>query len=178
MEQLANKQAKKKTGVKRRRKSSDEGDEREIIGSAPPVPVPDSHQTRNGLGGYQTQTVLIQDSGVVEQPSPPRPLSQPSNEVLPISRTLSQTVSGSSKQANLLRYLFAPEPVLDLRYGYNDSTSIQLCDTGESDLWEEMGGDVWTEEPSSAHLGTDQDAINEYVLFILIHNPNQVVLVC
>lgn len=178
MEQLANKQAKKKTGVKRRRKSSDEGDEREIIGSAPPVPVPGSRQTRNGLEDYQNQTVLIQDSGVVEQPSPPRPLSQPANEALPISRTLSDTASGSSKQANLLRYLFAPEPVLDLRYGYNDTASIQLCDTGQSDLWEEMGGDVWTEESSSAHLNMDQDAINEYVLFISTHNPNQVVLMC
>jgi hypothetical protein len=65
------------------------------------------------------------------------------------------------RQNGLLCYMFAPEAVCDLRHGYNDLSSIRQCQAGESDLWEEMGGSVWSESPSAAISDLDQEAMNE-----------------
>jgi hypothetical protein len=157
VEQLASKQAKKKTGIKRRRKSIDEGEESEVIHG--------SQMTRqdemipNGAESQSSGPIPNRFDSAVEH----LPHSTHSEAVrpLPMLHVNSQTLSPSSKQNNLLCYLFAPGAVLDLRYGYDDTASIRQCETGESDLWEEMGGEVWTEAPSPAHLSMDQDAINE-----------------
>ena len=70
-------------------------------------------------------------------------------------------LSASEKQANLLRYMFCPEAVEDLRWGYNDVQDIELCASGNSDLWESQGGRVYQEEPSEAHLSIPDEGLNE-----------------
>jgi hypothetical protein len=65
------------------------------------------------------------------------------------------------KQQELLRYLLAAEPVLNSEWGYTDVSSIQLCKAGQSDLWEEAGGQVWDEPPTQTHLGLTDNQIRE-----------------
>lgn len=81
----------------------------------------------------------------------------------PFSSVHTAPSSASSKQNDLLSYLFSPGPLHDTRYGYNDSASLRQCEAGESDLWEELGGQVWSEEATSANLAMDQEAMTEYV---------------
>jgi len=57
----------------------------------------------------------------------------------------------SEKQVNLFRFLLSPKPVLHHDFGYSDVSSIELCQTGHSDLWEEQGGDIWKQEATEAH---------------------------
>jgi hypothetical protein len=59
--------------------------------------------------------------------------------------------------------MFASEAVTHSLWDYNDLSSIRQCDLGESDLWEEMGGQVWKEAPSSVHASLEDDALHEYV---------------
>lgn len=155
--------------MKRRRKSSDEGEESrgesagEVhvhghVGSEITQGRGSSHtDIGNGLGRMHSNG---EPDSVGPSLQPSMPTRNESTEVTP-TLPLSLSSSSSAKQNDLIRYLFAPNPVLDLRYGYNDTASIRQCEIGESDLWEEMGGDVWTEAPSSAHLAMDQEAINE-----------------
>lgn len=150
MEQLANKQSKKKVGVKRRRKSNDEGDEK----------TPPSRLESESLSGAVDRIVGSRAPSISETD----PITErPSMVQDPVDSDTSRASSHMAKQNDLLRYLFAPEAVADSRYGYNDLSSIWQCDAGESDLWEEMGGRVWSEPPSGAIANLDQDAINECV---------------
>lgn len=186
MEQLAAKQAKKKTGtgngsgLKRRRKSVDEGEDRR----------PGSTGTSTGEGHAQVDSGDLRTRGPIDndlENGPGRTIVNGEPEFAPQQQQslppsvstrndfmglahiqththtppLHATPSSSIKQNDLLRYMFASGPVLDLRYGYTDTASIRQCDSGESDLWEEMGGEVWTEAPSSAHLSLDQETIAE-----------------
>ena len=70
-------------------------------------------------------------------------------------------LSASDKQHNLLRFLFCPEAVQDLRWGYNDLQDAELCAAGNSDLWESLGGRVYQEAPSEAHLSIPDEGLNE-----------------
>ncbi|KIS00878.1 hypothetical protein L804_02301 [Cryptococcus deuterogattii 2001/935-1] len=83
------------------------------------------------------------------------------------------------KQHGLIRYLLSPYPILSTVLGYSDVASIESCKQGQSDLWEEMGGKVWEEEPSEAHksLTADEltkladDLIDSYFSVAHIRNP-------
>ena len=75
----------------------------------------------------------------------------------------SPTASASEKQQNLLRFLFSPEAVEDLQYGYNDIADIELCAAGDSDLWESQDGKVYREAPSEAHMSIPDEGLSEYV---------------
>lgn len=164
VEQLASKQAKKKTGLKRRRKSSDEGEEREGAVASRPQSTSDLSDGRNGIEVTPGWTALAQDALVDEQTiAQPRHTSSERTQPTQIAIARPTQSSAMEKQDNLLGYLFAPEPVLDDRYGYTDNASIRQCESRESDLWEEMGGEVWRERASTPHLEMDRDAINEYV---------------
>ncbi|KIY34418.1 hypothetical protein I305_03200 [Cryptococcus gattii E566] len=85
----------------------------------------------------------------------------------------------SEKQHGLIRYLLSPYPVLIPVLGYSDVASIESCKQGQSDLWEEMGGKVWEEEPSEAHksMKADEltkladDLIDSYFSVAHIRNP-------
>ena len=57
----------------------------------------------------------------------------------------------SEKQANLVRYLLSPIPVTHNHFGYTDLSSMEQCDAGAGDLWEEQRGKVWSEEATEAH---------------------------
>lgn len=59
--------------------------------------------------------------------------------------------------------MFASEAVRHSQCDYNDLASIRQCDLGESDLWEEMGGQVWREAPSTAHAALEDEGLQEYV---------------
>lgn len=146
--------------MKRRRKSEDEGDERERTGGAESV-LPDESITDVDVALAGT----LQDNGSRRQSEVTTTIEQPQPALEGTTVATFSLPSASQKQTNLLRYLFAAEPVLDQRYGYTDLSSIHQCDAGESDLWEEMGGRVWTEAPTPAHLALDADAMTECVGF-------------
>lgn len=152
MEQLANKQTKKKSGVKRRRKSGDEGVERASPSRQDSESL--SAPTTEATGGYR-----------VDRRDSETTLAQTRSDGLQATTAVESDSSLAStplsKQNDLLRYLFSPEPVLDLQYGYNDLSSMRQCEMGESDLWEEMGGKVWTEAPGATIASLDQDAMTE-----------------
>ena len=57
----------------------------------------------------------------------------------------------SERQANLIKYLFSPTPVMHHDFGYSDISSVEQCQAGLADLWEEQGGDVWVEPPTEMH---------------------------
>lgn len=65
------------------------------------------------------------------------------------------------KQHDLIRYLLSPYPILTPVLGYSDVASIESCKRGESDLWEEMGGKVWEEEPSEVHKSLEADELTK-----------------
>lgn len=55
-------------------------------------------------------------------------------------------------QADMLRYLFSPTPVLHHDWRYSDVSALNQARSKACDLWEEQGGAVWDEAPSAAHL--------------------------
>ena len=57
----------------------------------------------------------------------------------------------SEKQANLVRYMLSPTAMTHHHLGYSDLSSMEGCDAGLTDIWEEQGGRVWAEDPSEAH---------------------------
>lgn len=59
----------------------------------------------------------------------------------------------SEKQANLVRYMLSPTAVTHHHLGYSDLSSIEGCEAGITDIWEEQGGRVWSDDPSEAHAG-------------------------
>lgn len=65
------------------------------------------------------------------------------------------------KQHGLIRYLLSPYPILSPVLGYSDVASIESCKQDQSDLWEEMGGKVWEEEPSEAHKSLTADELTK-----------------
>jgi hypothetical protein len=58
----------------------------------------------------------------------------------------------AARQADLLRYLFCPVPVLHQEWRYSDVWGMEQARAGACDLWEEAGGKLWDEAPSAAHL--------------------------
>jgi hypothetical protein len=65
--------------------------------------------------------------------------------------------------------MFASEAVRHSQWDYNDLASIRQCDLGESDLWEEMAGQVWIESPSTAHASLEDSGLQEYVFTLSAH---------
>jgi hypothetical protein len=61
--------------------------------------------------------------------------------------------NGGNLQADLLRYLFCPTPVLHHDWRYSDTAALEQARVKACDLWEEQNGAVWEETPSAAHLG-------------------------
>lgn len=57
--------------------------------------------------------------------------------------------------------MFAPEAITHSHFDYNDVSDIRQCDVGECDLWEQMGGQVWSEAASAAHLALPDDHLTE-----------------
>nr|ODN87851.1 hypothetical protein L203_03053 [Cryptococcus depauperatus CBS 7841] len=81
------------------------------------------------------------------------------------STATGQPLTSREKQQNLIQYMLSPYSVQTYELGYTDWGSIELCKRGESDLWEEMDGYVWDEEPTEAHKSIDEDGIEEQVLY-------------
>ncbi|KLT46287.1 hypothetical protein CC85DRAFT_59374 [Cutaneotrichosporon oleaginosum] len=71
----------------------------------------------------------------------------------PVVITRPAPQNGGNLQADLLRYLFSPTPVLHHDWRYSDAASLEQARLKACDLWEEQNGAVWEETPSAAHLG-------------------------
>jgi hypothetical protein len=57
--------------------------------------------------------------------------------------------------------MFAPEAITHSHFDYSDVSNMRQCDCGEFDIWEEMGGQVWSEVASTAHLSLADDHLSE-----------------
>ncbi|EIW70020.1 hypothetical protein TREMEDRAFT_30253, partial [Tremella mesenterica DSM 1558] len=79
-----------------------------------------------------------------------------------LATTLPHQRPPSVQQSDLLKYLFSPTAVHHHDWQYTDLDSLRVCDQRESDLWEEMGGHVWVEQPSQAHLKLTDEGYKDF----------------
>lgn len=55
-------------------------------------------------------------------------------------------------QADLLRYLFSPTPVMHHEWRYSDVSAVELARAGACDMSDEDGGAIWDAPGTAAHL--------------------------
>ena len=105
----------------------------------------------------ERQGVDSELSGLSDLRLPPTMSSAPSLQITPTSSSHSQ------KQQNLLLYLFHPCAVTNNNWRYSDVASLEACEAGRSDLWEENDGRVWSEPPGEMHSRLTDEHRNECV---------------
>ncbi|BEI79573.1 hypothetical protein CcaverHIS002_0101020 [Cutaneotrichosporon cavernicola] len=143
----------------RRFRSADDKEKRwsgdEITRVSPTVP---SRQLSNRSAPGGTTTSVSSDStGTGAGPGPRMDDAMAMMSwMTPSSHPLLYTRPGKqdkvNQQADLLRYLFSPTPVLHNDWRYSDVAALEQARAKACDLWEEQSGAVWDETPSAAHL--------------------------
>nr|XP_031861170.1 uncharacterized protein CI109_003531 [Kwoniella shandongensis]KAA5528242.1 hypothetical protein CI109_003531 [Kwoniella shandongensis] len=139
--------------------SRSEGTDVEVAGGAiSTYDIGESSQTasvRAGLDGVPGQEGLVDSLHLLAQLAP----SQSATSIATSAYQTYSTSTPAERQNGLVRFLLFPHPVTTLELGYTDLASIEGCKLGDGDIWEEVDGKVWAEEPSEAHLSLDHGGV-------------------